>query len=569
MPLLRLPTKLLYRERIGRADVLDAPTERMIAEGRLILAALSLAAVIINPDLLKPHRTVAFEVLIAYAVFAIALVALRVWRFPRPTAGYAVHTLDIAFQVALSAVTAARASPVLSFFTFFVLLAASLRWDWHSVMVTAVALVIALWGTIALQGTGGNGTDTSPQMAIVRGVYVVMTGAMLAYYSAVRERRREQLTRLTQWPGPDRSQIDRPNLATLLAHCAQALETPRVLVLWEEAEEPFVNVVIWQNDKYQHTREMSGAFGNFVRSKQYVGSAFWTDDANSRFVVMPNGPVFLKAPIIDEALIETFAIRSVASAAFVGASCRGRMFVLDRDSWSDFQLQLIEITASRMGNALDRQIMQAQAKQAVAERERARLTRDLHDGLLQSLTAVGLQIKLITESASDEIRTRLDVVRQLLLGEQRRIRDFVRRMPPHAEPEADVPMDRSLQEVLAEITKHWDCSAKLIVDPPEAMVSSTLCAHLSLMLAEAVANAVRHGHASIIRVSIMKTDQEVTVHVRDDGRGFDGATFIRDDKELAEAGVGPFSLRARVHELGGRLAVKSSPAGVDLEFSYP
>src|SRR5262249_40504755 len=160
-----------------------------------------------------------------------------------------------------------------------------------------------------------------------------------------------------------------------------------------------------------------------VRSRQHVRAAFWTDDANSRFAAMPDGPVFLKAPIIDAALIQTFAIRSVASAAFVGASCRGRLFVLDRDSWSDFQLQLIEITASRMGNALDRQIMQTQAKEAVAERERSRLTRDLHDGLLQSLTAVGLQIKLMADSASDEIRTRLDVIRQLLLGEQRRIRD--------------------------------------------------------------------------------------------------------------------------------------------------
>src|SRR5262249_32773567 len=174
----------------------------------------------------------------------------------------------------------------------------------------------------------------------------------------------------------------------------------------EEAEEPFVDVAIWQNGRYKHTREMSGAFGNFVRSTQHVGSAFWTDDANSRFAAMPNGPVFLKAPIINEVLIKTFAIRSVASGAFVGASCRGRVFVLDRDSWSDFQLRLIEITASRMGNALDRQIMQTEAKEAVAERERLRLTRDLHDGLLQSLTAAGLQMKLIVDSAGDEIRTR-------------------------------------------------------------------------------------------------------------------------------------------------------------------
>ena len=89
------------------------------------------------------------------------------------------------------------------------------------------------------------------------------------------------------------------------------------------------------------------------------------------------------------------------------------------------------------------------------------------------------------------------------------------------------------------------------------------------MLAEAVANAVRHGRASTVRVSIQKTRQEIVVTVRDDGHGFNGATFNYDDRALTEAGVGPFSLRERVRELGGLLGVKSSPAGVDLQIELP
>src|SRR5262249_31555755 len=256
---------------------------------------------------------------------------------------------------------------------------------------------VALWGTIIVQSGGARASgDLNPAISFIRGVYVIMTGAMLAYYSAVRERRREHLAQLTQWPGPDQAQLNHPNLSNLLAHCARALEVPRVFVLWEESEEPFVNVAAWQNGEYKHSREMSGAFGRFVRSGQHVDTAFWTDDARSRFAATTSGPVQLQAPIIDEALINAFTIRSVASAAFTGASCRGRVFVLDRDSWNDYQLQLIEIVASRLANALDREIMQTQAKEAVAERERARLTRDLHDGLLQSLTAAGLQIKLLS-----------------------------------------------------------------------------------------------------------------------------------------------------------------------------
>jgi signal transduction histidine kinase len=360
-----------------------------------------------------------------------------------------------------------------------------------------------------------------------------------------------------------------PNLANMLAHCAEAIEAPRVLVLWEESEEPFVNVGLWEHDEYKQTREMSGAFGQFVRAKSYADAAFWTDEAASTFADTPEGPVQLKTPILDESLIKAFAIRSVGTAPFVGSACRGRVFVLDRDSWSDFQLHLIQIIASRLANALDRQIMQTEARSAAAERERTRLTRDLHDGLLQSLTAAGLQIKLLADSEEGERRTRLEVIRQLLNGEQRRIRDFVRKTPSRAQQAAEVPLGLSLQEVLSETARQWNCATSLTVDPPEATAPAPLCVHLSLMLAEAVANAVRHGQASRVRVAIRRGHKYITVGVHDDGLGFKGATFSHDDEDLVAAGIGPFSLQERVRELGGLLGVKSSPAGVDLQIRLP
>ena len=340
MPLLSLPVKLLRGAEISRADVFDAPIERVIAEGRIILAALTLFAVAFSPELRPPRSTEAFQVLIAYAGFAVALIAIWIWRFPRRPAGYAVHAIDICFQFALDALTEGRANPVLAFFTFFVLMAASLRWDWQAVMVTALVLAGAPVG-ISILHTVASGANTDLQVAVVGGVYVIMTGAMLAYYSAVRERRREQLTKLTDWPGPDPSQIDRPNLTSLLAHCARALEAPRVLVLWEESEEPFVNIVLWQDGKYQHTREMAGIYGNFVRAQQHAETVFWTHDAGSTFATMLEGPSRVQSPILDEALVKAFAIRGVASAPFIGGSCRGRLLLLDRDNWSDFQLRLI------------------------------------------------------------------------------------------------------------------------------------------------------------------------------------------------------------------------------------
>jgi signal transduction histidine kinase len=212
--------------------------------------------------------------------------------------------------------------------------------------------------------------------------------------------------------------------------------------------------------------------------------------------------------------------------------------------------------------------MQRQAKEAFAERERARLIRDLHDGLLQNMTAAGLQIKLIADGANSKTRTRLDDVRQLLAGDQRRIREVMRKIRTPTERENDVALNTYLQNVLAEIARRWSCKTSLSVDPPEARAPTALCVHLSLMLGEAIANAVRHGQASTVRISIQKSPQDIAVYICDDGHGFDGCTSPKD-KNLAPTSVGPLSLRDRIHELGGLLDVKSSPGGVELRIELP
>ena len=251
--------------------------------------------------------------------------------------------------------------------------------------------------------------------AIVGSLYALVAGAMLAFSSAVRERRRTQLTKLTDWPGPEPSQTRRPHLGGLLGHCANVWECCVYSFSGKRLKSHSLSIAIWRHGEYNQARQMPGTYGDFVRSEEHAESVFWTDDATSTFASVATGPIRLEAPIVDDRLIDAFAIYSVASAPFAGASCKGRVFILDRERWSDFQLQLVQIVASRLANALDREIMQSQAREAVAEIECDRIG-DLHDGLLQSLTAAGLQIKLISDNESAGTRERLEVVRQLLVG---------------------------------------------------------------------------------------------------------------------------------------------------------
>jgi len=267
-----------------------------------------------------------------------------------------------------------------------------------------------------------------------------------------------------------------------------------VLVVWEEVDEPFINVAVWKDNVYEHTREIAGGLDDFLRSKHYSGSIFVTTNVRAGFVDMQSGAARLKTPIMNEELIRRFQIRSVGTAPFVGILCRGRVFILDRGSWGDFLLLLIKFVASRIGMELDRQILQRQTEEAAVARERIRLTRDLHDGILQSLTAARFQLKLLSDGQRDEdAQSRLNTIKQLLNNEQIRIRDFVRQTLP----------------------------------------------------------------------------KSAAGEIQDNGHGITGSDCRYDNKEPADAALGPVSLRGRVVELGGSLDVRSSPLGTELQIRMP
>jgi signal transduction histidine kinase len=196
-----------------------------------------------------------------------------------------------------------------------------------------------------------------------------------------------------------------------------------------------------------------------------------------------------------------------------------------------------------------------------------RLTRDLHDGVLQSLTAAALQLNLADDALEQDRRSRLDLVKRLLAKEQRRIRQFVDEILRKPGAETCTILGHDLQRQLEETAQYWNCKTSFSVAPPDAKVPESLAGQLSLMLAEAVANAVRHGGASNIDVVMEKGEGYLVINVRDNGTGF-GAQPTQDAHQVM-ASTGAASLRERVGALGGSLTVSSFPKGAELAIRFP
>lgn len=226
--------------------------------------------------------------------------------------------------------------------------------------------------------------------------------------------------------------------------------------------------------------------------------------------------------------------------------------------------------------ALEREVRERAAAQAALERseaalqanldERSRLGRDLHDGVIQSLYAAGMGltgVRALLQSDQTEAALRLEQSRAALNETIHDVRNFLIGLEPEAlKLHTFAQAVTSLLEMM-----HGIRPFRSRVDIDEALAGSLTLAHRVHALQitrEAVSNALRHGAATWITVSLRRQDGVTELEVTDDGRGFDSSAASPGK------GLGNFVERAR--ELGARLTVDSQPGRgtrVRLTFNPP
>jgi signal transduction histidine kinase len=540
----------------------DLPVERWIAWARLALSAIALSAVyfdVSSSSSAAPSR----GLLVAYLFYAATLVfATARLRFG-PRLKYLVHGIDIAVSSALMYLTDGPTSPFYVFFVF-ISLAGALRWNWRGAIGSAalLAFVLVLLYLVDVNPTGPPESEAQDlSRAIVRGGFLMVSGALLAYVGGFQERSRLRFAKLAAWPAPRSG--DAGLLAQTLAHAASVMRAPRVLVIWEEPDEPSRNVILWSENKLQQSRERPELFGRLV------GPAYGA----SAFIVEPTalgGPVPPAPQVIDPDLRRTFTIESAVTAPFRRDNCSGRVFMLDRRAWSDDDVPLIEIVASRIGVELQDHLLHKKLQATAAERERVKLGRDLHDGLLQGLAAATIHLKIASDQMPPPAQQQLKAVRNLLSGEAHRIRAFIdetRTLPTPGD--GVVELAPELYKRIAGLREQWPCEIDVEIDPPAIVTSISVARDIRHILTEAVSNAVRHGRASRIRVTICRLSDRLTVRIQDNGNGFDNLAGSYSTTELAAKNLGPLSLRTRVDDLSGKLFLTSSGEGTDIRIEVP
>lgn len=197
--------------------------------------------------------------------------------------------------------------------------------------------------------------------------------------------------------------------------------------------------------------------------------------------------------------------------------------------------------------------------------ERARLGRDLHDGVIQNLYATGMGIAhgmRMVASDPEKARVRLDETLRTLNDTMETLRGFIVRAEPEAA--AEVELADACVTLFQTLRVDRDCRLDLDIAPAaDAAIPAGQKATLLFIVREAISNALRHGGAGNISVALGLDQGRWVLRVRDDGRGHDFAGS-------RQGGRGLENIRARAADLGGAPEF-SSPAsgGVEVVVAWP
>ena len=545
--------------------------ERLIAAGRVILAASSLFAVWLDVDEPVRFAPAAYGVLVGYAVYAVAAGGL-LWRLETVPARWPVvtHATDLICFSLFIFFTEGPASPFTVYFVF-ALLSATLRWQARGTLWTAVIVIGAFLGFGVYFGLILDDPGFDLRAVIIRGVYLVVLAGLLGYVGTQHQRTLREMWGLAAWP--QAMHDDAESLSQeLLAYAARLMNAPRAVLTWTEDDTPWRWVATWNRGRWSYERQAAHreVVDDALRTRAFIQHA---GSGRRTLVQETAGPALVSWPgdPIDPALADRLGAGTVVSVPVHGESFTGRLFVLERPDATFDDLVLTEIVAGMVATRLDAFHLTQQLRQAAATEERIRLARDLHDGVLQSFTGIALRLAAIRRLMANEpaaAAPELERVQRVLASEQRDLRFYIQELGPGPSRAAGEDLEPRLLELAQRMEREWDLRVEL--DLPERLhLQAGLGRDVYHLVREALVNAARHGAASVARVALGSGEANVlTVSIADNGRGFPFTGRYSAD-ELTTLDLGPKTLRERVRAMDGSLTLESGDAGATLTVILP
>ena len=233
----------------------------------------------------------------------------------------------------------------------------------------------------------------------------------------------------------------------------------------------------------------------------------------------------------------------------------GRLYLTNKQRAGEFSADdqaLVETFALHAGIAIENARLYEQVERLAVVDERDRISRDLHDSVIQSIYAVTLSLDDVPELVSEapaEARKRVDDSIDALHGVIRDIRNFIFGLRPLLLDSGSL-LD-GLRALADELRRNTTTEIEVVGDEPDN-VAIEVVAELLAIAREALANVARHSSAEHAVVQLSTLNGDVRLEITDDGGG------IAPYADVAHGHHGLPNMRARAMALGGTFDIESA-----------
>jgi|GEM_PF-965452 PAS domain S-box-containing protein len=202
--------------------------------------------------------------------------------------------------------------------------------------------------------------------------------------------------------------------------------------------------------------------------------------------------------------------------------------------------------------------------------ERRRIARELHDSTGQYLSALSMNLSwmnqpsvALDQSAQEVVRESIDLVKRALSE----IRNFSYLLHPPVLDEYG--LSPALRRYVHGFSQRSGIDIELNIPPDLPRLPAQVETALFRIVQECLTNVRRHSGSARARICLQQESGSLMLEVSDEGHGISAGADGRQGGEGTRVGVGIASMRERMHELGGRLEIKSSSHGTVVRASLP
>jgi signal transduction histidine kinase len=303
-----------------------------------------------------------------------------------------------------------------------------------------------------------------------------------------------------------------------------------------------------------------------------------------------SGQIFHNLPAPPNSTREEFGARTLLAVTIeAGGRPTGRVLLINPDGaggtvgtaglngsqgsrrrFTRGELRWFEQIIRHVGPPLENVFLMRHLRARAVESERSRISRDLHDGILQTLLSLNIQLDVLRhkfpwtpEQAGRELETLQKTVQQ----ESGELRRMVTDLRPLRVESADM---RELMLGFAERFRNEAAMAvDLFIEDRNLRLPDRICRELFQIYRESLNNIKKHAKASHVVVKLGQDEAKVSLVVDDNGRGFSFSGRYSSE-ELDRLRLGPISIKERTRGVGGTLTVESNPGhGARLTVEIP